>query len=64
MINDQRKIVNLLSVCTMLLLEVLWGLVWLYTDVLRSLVPPSVNYDILYYISSVFLAFFSFIGLQ
>ena len=60
--EEQHRVENLFSLGCMLLLEVLWGILWLYTDIFRNLLPDSVNFDILFYISSLLLAFFSFLG--
>ena len=62
--NEQQRWANMLSVGLMLLLEVMWAFLCLYTDVIQRLLPASVSADVFYYITSIFLAFFSFIVLH
>ncbi len=62
--KENKRGVNLLSVGVMLLLEAVWLFIWLYTDLIKNRIPASINFDVLYYISSVLLAFLSFIGVH
>lgn len=59
--NEQRRLAGILSMGCMLLLEIGWAIVCLYGDIVRKVLPASVNLDIFYYAASIFLAFFSFI---
>lgn len=62
--NESQRKINLLSIGVMLLLEMLWAYVCLYTNIFSSWLPASVSTDVFYYVASIFLAFFSFLALH
>lgn len=62
--NEYKRWINLLSAGAVLLVEAAWMFLWLYTDLVKSRIPESANLDVLYYISSVLLAFLVFVSLH
>lgn len=62
--NEQQRWANILSIGAMLMLEIFWAFVCLYTGAVRRLLPASVSVDVFYYVTSIFLAFFSFLLLH
>lgn len=53
---NRKRLAQMLSLGGMLLFGLLWISLWVYTDVMKGLLSDTVNYNIVFYVSSLLLA--------